>query len=333
MFDPLEHELPVELRALLESPERTLVLHGADYDVLSLRRDYDLVLGKVFDTMLAGRFLFGAQLGLKALLETELGVKIGKDEQRSDWGKRPLSAEQLEYAVRDTAHLLPLAERLEAKLREAGRLHWLEEECELLRHRAPDPRPFDPEGWRQIKGVKGLPDPGLRAARAAYLWRDEVARRQDRAPFRVLGNEIIAAVAQRVAREGADALHRLERIRGVPKGAARHSLSEALFAGLSEPLPPPPPREARRASFDRKKLDSEAKQRVSGLKALRDERARAVGLEPGFLAPNALLESMMSLDSLESERLLSLENMTRWRLEALGEAFLRALGDKVKRPR
>lgn len=328
MFDPIEHELPGALRALLEGPERTFVLHGADYDVLSLRRDYDLVLGRVFDTMIAARFLGAPQLGLKALLQTELGVEIGKDEQRSDWGRRPLSAEQLEYAVRDTAHLLPLAERLEHKLKDAGRLAWLEEECELLRNKVPQPRSFDPEGWRQIKGVKGLPELGLRAARAAYLWRDETAQRQDKAPFRVLGNEVIAALAQRVAREGEEALRRLDRIRGLPKGSARHALAEAVSKGLLQPLPPPGPRPPNRSQAGRKNLDSEAKRRMEGLKQARDLRAKALSLDPGFLAPNGLLEAMIGLASPDLEGIHALEGMTAWRLEALGEAFLSAVRDK-----
>ena len=329
MFDPLENELPAELRALLESSDRTLVMHGADYDVLSLRRDYGLVLGRVFDTMLAARFLGAPALGLQGLLAAELGVEIGKAEQRSDWGRRPLSPEQLEYAVRDTVHLLPLAERLETKLKEVSRLSWLEEECELLRNKVPELRPFDPEGWRQIKGIKGLSDLGHRAARAAYLWRDEQARKQDRAPFRVLGNEIIALIAQRVTREGPEALTRLDRIRGIPKGAARASLLSALRDSPSQPVPPAPARKPGRPATERKNLDSEGKRRLLALKAARDQRAKELSFDPGFLAPNALLEALAHRGASSLADLAATEGMTRWRLEAFGDQGLRALKDNL----
>jgi ribonuclease D len=329
LFDPLENELPAGLRALFESSERTLVMHGADYDVLSLRRDYGIVLGRIFDTMLAARFLGAPAVGLQALLAAELGVEIGKAEQRSDWGRRPLSTEQLEYAVRDTVHLLPLAERLEAKLVEVSRLAWLEEECELLRNKTPELRPFDPEGWRQIKGIKGLSDLGLRAARAAYLWRDEAARRQDRAPFRVLGNEVIALVAQRVTREGPEALGKLDRIRGIPKGAARASLLAALRDSPSKPVPPAPPKKSHRGGSERKTLDSEGKLRLLALKAARDLRAKELAFEPGFLAPNALLEGLAQESKPSLEAFSEVEGMTRWRLEAFGDHGLRALRDNL----
>lgn len=329
MFDPLENEFPSALRSLLESPDHTFVMHGADYDVLSLRRDYGLVLGRVFDTMLAARFLGSAGLGLQAVLKNELEIEIGKTEQRSDWGRRPLSTEQLEYAMRDTAHLLPLAERLEAKLREVARISWLEEECELLRNKVPQPRPFDPEGWRQIKGVKGLPEMGLRVARGAYLWRDATARALDRAPFRVLGNEVIALMAQRLAREGTEGLRKLDRIRGIPKGANRHALTKAVEEAMATPLPPAPPRSADRSSGPRKTLDSEGKQRLTRLKLARDERARALAFDPGFLAPNAVLEGLASLDAPNEAALRDVDGMTRWRFEAFGTEALQALRDNL----
>ena len=100
--------------------------------MLSLRRDFGLILGSLFDTMLAARFLGRPALGLQALAGGELGVRIEKDEQRSDWGSRPLSRQQIDYARQDTQHLLPLADRLSHELDVRGRLSWVLEECALL---------------------------------------------------------------------------------------------------------------------------------------------------------------------------------------------------------
>jgi ribonuclease D len=138
-----------------------LVLHGADYDVRCLKREYGFVLPALFDTMAAARRLGRAGLGLSALVEEQFGVRLSKDFQRSDWGRRPLTVEQVSYAALDTHFLLPLHEVLARELRARGL--WDEAAQEFGRIAAVEPRPrvFDPEGWRKMKGARG----GARGAR------------------------------------------------------------------------------------------------------------------------------------------------------------------------
>ena len=85
LIDVLSVGMPEPLHALLEDRSRTWVLHGADFDVLSLKRDYGLVFGNLFDTMIAARFLGEPSVGLAAMLKAELDVEVSKSEQRSDW--------------------------------------------------------------------------------------------------------------------------------------------------------------------------------------------------------------------------------------------------------
>src|SRR5512136_1487525 len=82
--------------------ERELVLHGADYDVRCLRREYGWDLGRIFDTMVAARRLGSKELGLAALVHVNFGVRLTKEHQRADWGRRPLTADLLRYAAMDT---------------------------------------------------------------------------------------------------------------------------------------------------------------------------------------------------------------------------------------
>src|SRR5439155_10767637 len=78
----------------LADPAREVVLHAAEYDVICLRREWGLMLGRIFDTHAAAKVLGIARVGLSNLLQDELGVLLTEDQQRSDWGRRPLSAEQ-----------------------------------------------------------------------------------------------------------------------------------------------------------------------------------------------------------------------------------------------
>src|SRR5256886_6183739 len=97
---------------LLADPARECILHAAEYDVLCMKRDYGFRFGRILDTHAAAKTLGIERVGLHDLLADQLGVQLAVDEQRSDWGKRPLSPEQLEYAFADVRHLLPLREKL-----------------------------------------------------------------------------------------------------------------------------------------------------------------------------------------------------------------------------
>lgn len=326
IFDPVTHGMPEALKTVLSEPGRTWVLHGADYDVLSLKRELDLTLGGLFDTMIAARFLGYEALGLQAVLQRELGVEISKSEQRSDWGRRPLSASQLGYARQDTEHLLPLAERLSERLAERGRLSWVVEECELLRHRTPTPKVFDEHGWLKIKGARALPESGQRALKAGYLWRDEVARRTNRAPFRVIGNETLFAIASSVSKDGARALSSLHQRRGVPRGMDLRPLEAAIRRALGETAPIVP-----RRTPDEKRppaLDPAARQRLDRLRSARQEWSASLGLDPGVLVPTALLEALAREPPEDLTGLAAAPGMTSWRIEALGLPILAVLHGK-----
>jgi ribonuclease D len=76
---------------LLADPARECILHAAEYDVLCMKRDYGFSFGRIFDTHAAAKTLGIEKVGLHDLLADQLGVQLEVDEQRSDWGKRPLS--------------------------------------------------------------------------------------------------------------------------------------------------------------------------------------------------------------------------------------------------
>src|SRR6185436_13145372 len=102
------------------------------------------------------------------LLEKHFGVTLDKKFQRADWSGRPLSQPMLEYAATDTRHLPELRDLLRRHLEAAGRLSWVEEECELLTGvRWPEPEAPELEAL-QVKGARALSPRGLAVFRELY---------------------------------------------------------------------------------------------------------------------------------------------------------------------
>ena len=225
LLDPLSVD-PRALAPLFADPKRTIVVHGGDYDVRSLRRDFEFDFGRMFDTMIASQTLHLPELGLAALLRNELGIAITKGEQRSDWGRRPLRAEQLAYGAADVHHLLPLWQRLEEKLIAADRLSAAQTQFEKLRHLRARVKPFDPAGWRRLKGARELGTPQQRMLEVLWLGRDRLSREMDRAPFKVIGEPVMVEVARRHPRD----LKALREIPGVGDLVVRRLGSEILSA-------------------------------------------------------------------------------------------------------
>lgn len=191
--------LAVDVRPLgaLLCDGRETVLHGADYDVRCLRREYGWRLPRLFDTMVAARRLGRDGLGLSALVEARFGVRLSKANQRSDWGRRPLTAEQLAYAALDTHYLLPIAEELRDELVRRGLAQEADAEFQRIAAVEPRERVFDPEGWRRLKGARELDAVGKGVLRALWITREARASEADRPPFKVLAEQAMLEIARR----------------------------------------------------------------------------------------------------------------------------------------
>jgi len=176
---------------------REVVLHGADYDVRCLKREWGWALPRIFDTMAAARRLGRPGLGLTDLVAFQFGARLSKEFQRSDWGRRPLSDAQIHYASLDTHYLLPIYDQLRAELQGRGMLDEARKEFEKIAAVEPRPRVFDPEGWRRIKAARTL-DPASRAVlRALWVAREQRASEVDRPPFKVLAEPTMVEIARR----------------------------------------------------------------------------------------------------------------------------------------
>lgn len=324
IIDPLPIGTPEGLGRLLESPKVEVVFHDADYDLRLLRQDYGWKIRNIFDTRVAAQLLGLKAFGLAALLEKYFGVKLDKKHQRADWSMRPLTPDMLRYAAQDTAHLLELRTILRNELERLGRLAWAKEEFERLEDTqwaAEDPA----MSFLKLKGARDLTRRELAVLRELVPWRDAVAGAQDRATFRVIGNEQLLAIA----RQQPQATDALLAIKGVPRGLVESRGSDLLAAvrrGM-ECAEAQLPRFPKAPRWDR---DPDFDTRVSALRTVRDAAAQRLDMDPGVLCSRDRLEAVARRNPGSLDEIGEVPELRRWQREELGAAFLAALAPHRK---
>lgn len=326
LVDPLS--LPEKGLAPLEpifaNPEVRKVFHAADYDLYVLQRyGGGIRVRNIFDTMLSAQLLGYSAVGLSALVENHFDIKLSKDQQRTDWSRRPLRPVQLEYAALDVRYLVELASRLEKELRGKKRLAWAKEEFALLEEKVWPERQFDNEGYLRIKGAKKLTPRALAVLRELFLVREKRAREVDKPAFKVLGNGTLLELAQNPPTSRRALAHR----KGVTD-LVRRRMGNEILEGVQRGLEGPehPPLEPKAPSGGRKRLDRRGEIRLEQLKRWRGVRSKELGMDPGVLCPNAVLEQIAWANPKSIEDLGKLDSLRGWRLDALGEEVLAALG-------
>ncbi|MBI3880889.1 MAG: HRDC domain-containing protein [Verrucomicrobia bacterium] len=278
LIDPLARLDLAPLLAALSKHE--LLMHGADYDLRLLRRGYNYVPGKIFDTMPAARLLGETQFGLVNLAEKFLGVKLDKGPQKADWARRPLTDRMANYARHDTHYLHEIVGKLRAALKEKGRLEWHAEICaRLIRDCSVASEENPDEVWR-IKGCFPLDPRGLAVLRELWHWREQEAIAANRPPFFVLSHEALLELAIAAANDEIE----LPIPHHVRPGR-RDRLVDIIHRALALPAEEWP----ERAKHTGKRPSEADLRRCDKLKAIRDRRAKELGIDATLIAPKATL--------------------------------------------
>jgi ribonuclease D len=322
VLDTLAIDPSSAIRPALEDPACEVVVHGADYDMRLLDRDLRIAPNHLFDTQIAATLLGEPAIGLAALLDKYLDVKVSKKHQRADWAMRPLTQDMLDYAASDTRHLFALADILGKKVTEGGRTDWVREECdamEALRWSAPDVDPVT----RFKKKARDLDDRQLHRLREVWMWRDAIAERRDRAPFRIAGDPVLLEVATSEPKSVQDLLA----IKGMPSRLAEQSGKELLHIlatvdALEESeLKGYPPRPT---GGPGRPLPEE-EERMERLKKVRNEVSDELGLQRGVILSNASLMAIAREKPESLEELARIDVVRRWHIEVVGQGFLNAM--------
>jgi ribonuclease D len=321
LIDPLAVPDLAPLGRVFADPATCLVVHAGDNDLAHLKRRHAFVFAAVFDTAIAARLLGLKALGLDALLETLLGVRLPPSRQRDDWSARPLTPAQIEYAAADVLHLFALRRHLVEALGLVDRLAWVEEECAALAAQPVPERTPEVDGWLRVKGARALLPRGLATLRALWEARERLAVAHDRPPFKVFGDEALLRLVEAAPRDR----EALAAVPGMtPRMVARWG--EAILDAIASAhaLPPAdlpalePPR--------RRHVPGPVSRRVERLRRWRVDAASRFGLEPGVFLPNRLIVTIAEAGPRTLEDLAALEGVRRWRVDAFGGELLAALG-------
>jgi ribonuclease D len=299
LIDPLAGFPLDPLFTALDGKE--LVIQGADYDLRLLRRAGFAGPTRVFDTMIAARLCGITEFSLAALLKRYFDLEVTKASQKANWARRPLSPQMIDYAIKDTHHLLEIASLLQAELVKLGRLGWFEQSCERAIVASTVFKDRDPEQSWRITGSKEFRGRGAAILRALWQWRDAEAQAADRPSFHILHNEKLLEAAHCFERGQPVQIEHL-------KGGRRRRFFEAAERAIALP-------ESEWPKFvrnPRPRPTREEEARCREYKNKRDAIAHQLQLDPSLIAPKTTLEN------LAANREETVAKMMPWQRELMG---------------
>jgi ribonuclease D len=316
IIDPLRVADLQPLGKILANPAIEKVFHAAEYDLLCLKRDYDLVVHHLFDTMIVARVIGRKEMGLNKLLAEFCGLTIEKNHQRDDWGIRPLPEEGLLYAQIDTHYLPELRDRLMAELESMGRMVEAHEMLAEYEQVSVVPREFDSEGYWRIGIPAGLRRRQMAILRELYLLREQLAEARDCPPFKIFGDKTLIALAEAAP----TSTHALSRVKGVAASYVSRYGAEVLNAiergrrAAPPPMPPRPP-----------ETDQDAVERFSALRDWRKGRAEQRGVESDVIISKDALWGLALKMPKTLDEMRQIRGIGPWRLEMYGAEILDVL--------
>jgi ribonuclease D len=305
--DTLALEDLAALRPLMAAGTPCKILHAARQD-LEVLAPVVGTLNNIFDTQVAAALIgLPAQIGYADLVSELTGVHLHKSETRTDWSRRPLSAAQLDYALDDVRHLLPLRDQLSERLDKLGRLGWFAEE---MRELGAESFVIDPQqAWRRIRSFADLDGDRQRLAQALCAWREQRAISANRPRGWILPDAAVRDLVFQVPRSRAA----LAQLRELPEGICQNSGAQLLeliaAAAVPDPPPPLPPR---------RRPDPERLAAVARLSETTRRTAQQLSLAPELLATRREMEQLVNGERNSSA-------LSGWRREVIGTALLGAL--------
>lgn len=299
LIDPLAMKDMSPLKDYLR--DATVWMHGADYDMTMLKREFGELPAIIYDTQIGARLLGVEKFGLGNLVEHYFNIVLSKSSQKADWGKRPLSEKMIDYALNDVRYLLKMGDMIVAQLKEKGRYEWFTESCEYAKDKVAERDDSKEDQWR-ISGSGKLEGYGLACLRALWNWRDKEAEAWDRPSFMVATNRnliewsLILADNQNIDLPNHFRGDRVKRFR------------ETLAALKELPKTEWPAR----IVVKRRKRDREFDRKVDEMIASRNRIAGELGIDGSLIASRSVIESLAADEGQPAGLLM------KWQRELLG---------------
>ena len=274
-----------------------------------------------FDTQIAAAMVgYGAQVAYANLVQRLHGTKLAKAHTFTNWSARPLSDDQIAYALEDVEFLLSIHTHLQDRLSTLGRLEWVSEEFARLETAVGEKSREPQERYQRIRGWDTLKPKGAAVLRELAAWREAEARRRNVPRGRVMRDEVLL----QLARHPPKSVHELRGLRGVHSSEVDRQ-GEQLLTAISSALALPPsawpevPRE--------RKPDPESTGIVELLQAVLKARAAEEGIAPTMLATSADLQTLV--EAKQNRTALDVPILRGWRRQLAGDLLLQVLDGAV----
>jgi ribonuclease D len=324
LVDPLAGLDLSGLGPILADPSKIKIFHDGEYDVLIMQREYGFKFAGLFDTRIAAAALGSEAPGLASVLEAHFGVQLDKSMQRSNWGERPLSERQIDYARLDTHYLHRLMDEQRVELERVGRMEILDGECRRLEGLVATPIEFNPDEWVRLKGARTLSPESRQATRELVKLRDELASKADTPLFRVMNNQALLTIAA----ERPTTSQELADIQGISWRQVR-KMGEQILAALErarelgplKQLPKLAPKDGTGG------LDPYEVELYDRLKSWRRDRADAEGLDASLVLNRHALVKLAKDGPRTREALAEIDGLVEWQVERFGKQLLEVLRD------
>ncbi|MBI5853878.1 MAG: ribonuclease D [Nitrospirae bacterium] len=297
------------------------VVHAGRQDLELVYAHAKQVPSPVFDTQMAAAMVgYGTQISYAQLVERVVGAKIAKSHTLTNWSYRPLTEEQLAYALDDVHYLLPVHDHLVQRLQSMGRQAWMQEEFARLTGSLTDGSREPRQRYQRIKGWEGLKPQAAAVLRELVAWRDEEARRRNVPRGRIVRDEVLLQLARHIPKTPA-ALRSTRGLNGSEVERNGAAMMEAIRRGLA--VPPgewPDVPKTRRP-------EPESIGQVEVLQAVLKARAAELNIAPTLLATAADLQAVIEMRI--TRQATDVPLLQGWRRELAGKLLLEVLDGKV----
>ena len=225
VIDPLSARDLRPFWELLVDPSRETIVHAGREELLFCLAAVGSAPARLFDLQLAAGLVgYEYPAGYGSLMSKLLGVRPQKGETRTDWRRRPLSPQQLDYALDDVRYLEPMRDKLYERLDKLNRLSWLE--SEIADWQASVLATRSGERWWKTSGISGLSSRSLAIVREVWRWRESESERRDMPPRRILRDDLIVELAKRRVADP----KQIRNVRGMERGDLQRALPQLVAA-------------------------------------------------------------------------------------------------------